>query len=127
MADTGGSTTTGRDNPPPPLVITPADRAIGELMAARAVMAAIEQYQRRLSKMIEIAPKLSTTAAALLAAQQAFIVASTSAQRWADQAWARLEAEGSGDVVKLRKRMENALEGLTDLYLDNPEAGAEAQ
>ncbi len=126
MADTEGSTTTGRDNPPPPFEITPQDRVIGELMAARAIMSAIEQYSKRLAKMVQIAPRLST-AAGLLAAQQAFVIASRSADRWGQQARARFENEESKEMIELGKRMENALEGLTDLYLDDPEGRPEAQ
>lgn len=122
---TDGSTATGQDGGADS-VITPADRAIGELMAARAIVSAIEQYSKRLSKMIQIAPNLST-AAGLFAAQQAFVVATTSVQRWAEQAEERLEAEGSGDAAGRWKRMENALEGLTDLHLNNPEGGLGAQ
>jgi hypothetical protein len=122
--DTEGSAATGQDAGAAP-VITPADRAIGELMAARAISSAITQYSNRLSRLIQITPHQST-AAGLVAAQQAFTIASTSVSRWAAQAARRLEGDDSEELAEMRKRMENALEGLTDLYLDNPESGPEA-
>ncbi len=125
MMDTEGSAATGQDAGTP-FEITPSDRAIGELMAARAIMSAIDQYSKRLTKMIQIAPR-SAAGGGLLAAQQALVIAARSADRWGQQARARFENEESEEMIELGKRMENALEGLTDLYLGDPAGWPEAQ
>ena len=95
-------------------------------MAAHALMSAINQYSHRIGKMVQIAPR-SAAAVGLLAAQQALVIAARSADRWADQARRRLEEDESEEMIALQERMENALEGLTDLYLDRPEGQPEAQ